>query len=463
MKHILYFRLSVFTIWFLYAGIWTDAAYAQGWIQNFGILDENWQGEEIETLPTGGYIIGGQTSFYNNVYIARLDEEGDTIWTREIPATYPWSEIWLMDMETGPDGATHMVLFNLPDWVISYVRMDINGNMEDEYPVYETALSEYLISLVIAQDGIVFAGAVNQTDSTLLMKRSFDGELLWTKSLPTPGGVVEIQQDAEGNFILLVEVNDYDYEIVKADSNGEFLWRVWAPGTLYRGSIAVQPDGRIIYASGVGTGIQLLHISADGDMVNIVQDNVFPNKKKIVERIISDATGNLYITGTIWVVPGEDYDLMLVKYNPGLARLGYHSYDQGEDFWIGKDLELVDDNSLTVCSTRSTLSDAWEHLNFICVLNLPIDAVTDVQEAAFDYGSSVKPNPFSDYVSFIVDKGEPGVKTIKIYSLNGKLLRMHEFSGMQYQMSAGDLPAGVLFYQIMGNESTISCGYLIKN
>ena len=114
-------------------------------------------------------------------------------------------------------------------WWISYVRIDIEGNVLAEFLVYPTTIGEYLVSMSLLDDGIVFAGAISETDSTLLIKKSFNGDLIWTSSLPTMGGVVEVQQDADGNFILLVEVDDYDYEIVKADPNGCLLYTSPSP------------------------------------------------------------------------------------------------------------------------------------------------------------------------------------------------------------------------------------------
>jgi len=464
MKRTLCFRFSAFTIFYLclFAGIFPQTVFGQGWIKNYGIPGNNWQGHEIEKLADGGYIIGGQTQAGHNVIIARLDQEGDTLWTKIFPGEEPWGSMWIQDMKTDANGRTHIILFNLVTWWSYYVRLDLEGNIETEYSIYPGSTSEYLSALSLVDDGIVFAGALSETDSTLIFKKSFNGDLIWTNSLPTKGGVVEMRQDAEGNFILIVEIADYDYEIVKTDPNGNFLWRVLAPGDIYRGSIAIQPDGAVVFASALDPVIQLIQISADGVVVNLVEDNIFPDIQKIVERIITDTEGNLYLTGTVWMTPGEDHDLLLIKYSPDLIRLGFQTFDEGENFWIGRDLEITYDEGLIVCGTQTTKSDTGASTNLITVFKLPIEAVTGIEEAVPGETCQVQPNPFSDYLLFNLKEAGPGLKTISIYSPEGKLLRIEEFSGMQYHMRSYELPMGFLFYEIKGNGRVLASGRLIR-
>jgi len=467
MKRTPYFHFSVFTIYILLlsAGLFPQMLTAQGWIQNFGIPGHNWQGEDVEKLPDGGYIIGGETESFRNVLIARLNQDGDTIWTKSFPGTNPWSDISLQDMETDAEGTTHAVLFNFDGWWASYVRIDLAGNVTAGFLIYPTETDDYLVSLHVEDDGIVFCGATGGMDSTVLLKKSFDVDLIWTRSLPTRGGALEMQQDADGNFILLIEDDDYHLKIVKTDPNGHFLWKVSPPGSLFRGSIAVQPDGRIVFASdnGIGNTIQLLHLSPGGEIINVVQDHVFTAKVKPVERIISDAQGNLFLTGAVCIVPGEDDELLLVKYDPDLVRLGYHSYDEGETFWIGKDLEITDDNSLIVCGTR-VLSSAVSGIdtNLITVFKLSIESVTCIEEAASGENCRVQPNPFSDYLLFTLEKAGPGPKTIHLYSQEGKLLRREVFYELQYRMPVGELPGGILFYEISENGRLLASGRLVR-
>lgn len=465
MKCMLYSRFSVFAIRmvFLVAGVFPGRISAQGWIQNFGVPGRSWHGEEVEKLADGGYIIGGQTELSHNALIARLDQSGDTLWTRLFPGANPWGEMLLQDMEIDVNGMTHIILLNLSDWWASYACLDIMGNIVEEFFIYPTALDEYLLSLCVLDDGIVFAGAKSETDSTTLTKRAFNGDLIWTSSLPTLGGVVEIQQDTVGNFVLLVEVDNYDYEIVKADPIGQFLWRVPVPGSVYRGSVTIQPDGNVVSASETDTQIQLFQLSPDGNILNVIHDNIFPNKGKTIERIISDMEGNLYVTGKVVIVPTNDNELLIVKYNPSLARIGYNSYDEGENFWTAKDLELTNNNGLVFCGTRTIVSNTGSNTNLICVFNIPIDALTDTKEPKDQRLCKIQPNPVDNYLSFMLEKYAPGLKTLIIYSTDGKLIRIEEFYETNCHIIATDLPVGLLFYSILQDGQIFMSGQFVKN
>lgn len=441
---------------------------AQTWVKNYGIDGKIWLGKQIRNLPDGGFALSAQINQSHATLLARLDQNGDTLWTRNFPSTANGATKIPMALQTSPDGMLHCVMMDFHDWHCNYVRLDGSGNIVADFPVFDGPNYDYLISFTLTSDGIVFAGAKSEADSTLLIKRGFDGSLIWTKSLPTPGGVVDMEQTADGEFVLLVETDNYDYEIVKTDPNGQFLWRAAENTFTYRGGIAIQPNGDIIYASQAiaFTDIYLMKLSPDGVLLDIVLDSIFPGKEKQVETIVSDTTGNLYLTGSVWFnEDGYDHELLLAKYDPEFQRAAIQTYDNGETFWTGWDLVLSADYSVVICSSRKTDAE-WPDpysTSLITVMKIPIDQLSPVEaipERA-KHPLVVQPNPFCDQVLFTFEEAEAGLKIIRLFDLEGKMVLEQAVNSSSCQLWGSDLPLGALFYQVEEHGRTIASGTLV--
>jgi len=79
-----------------------------------------------------------------------------------------------------------------------------------------------------------------------------------------------------------------------------------------------------------------------------------------------------------------------------------------------------------------------------------------------DLSIQVLPNPFTEYADFIIEDAPKGNKTFELYDAMGQLIRMESFSDdSRFRLFKSKLTAGVYFYQIRNNNTTIITGKLI--
>jgi hypothetical protein len=250
----------------------------------------------IEVLATadGGYLLGGNTlgfgSNFSKMYFIRLDQNGDTLWTKAYIGS---NSVELNDVSPTTDGGfiatgrcTHAPAF---DNDIQLLKMDANGEMEwvktiggvvDEqgYCVLQTSDGGYIISgwttsyssgildiYIVKTDNagelewsqtyggsagesgysvcensdgsFLIGGNVRSTLSTsdaFVMQIASDGTLIWMKHLGDDG-IYDITSLPDNEFIAIGYTNsfgnNYDVLVVKGNINGSIFWSKLYGGT----------------------------------------------------------------------------------------------------------------------------------------------------------------------------------------------------------------------------------------
>lgn len=136
-----------------------------------------------------------------------------------------------------------------------------------------------------------------------------------------------------------------DYATVKYHTNGNQLWTA-----RYNGSgstndsanaVAVDGAGRVYvtgYTSGGNTALDYttLRYDAEGKQLWATDYQGDGGDLRIfLEGAVLDSTGNVFVTGTIWVTPRGDYDTVTIKYNSNGVQCWiatYNSPADGNDF-----------------------------------------------------------------------------------------------------------------------------------
>ena len=249
-------------------------------------------GESVQQTTDGGYIIAGWTYSYGagsyDVYIIKIDAQGDTLWTRTYGGTdydYGYS------VQQTTDGG-----YIIAGWTASYgaggydvylIKTDAQGDTlwtrtyggtdyDYSYSVQQTTDGGYIIAGFTGSYG----ANPDSTSDIWLIKTDSLGDTLWTK---TYGGTsddhgLSVQQTTDGGYIIAGVTNSYgaggyDVYLIKTDAQGDTLWTRTYGGTDYDCGSSVQQttDGGYIIAgvtNSYGAGgydVYLIKTDAQGD------------------------------------------------------------------------------------------------------------------------------------------------------------------------------------------------------
>lgn len=263
--------------------------------------------EPIIQTADSGYIIGGTSTTYNPgifaIYLIKLDQNGNKIWSRVIGDNYSKSIVSMrltMDegiIVIGNSGFPYdMFMFKtdsvgIPQWSKYY-----DGGIEDwSFDIQQTPDSGYIV-LGMTRDG----------DDPTIFKTNSYGVLDWAKIYFSSTGRffgthVEVGNDR--NYVLTGSIqsltNNNDLALVKIDSLGNVLWAQSYGGPLYdlEHSSKQLHDGSFIIsglASGFGsTGTYFIKTELDGR-----------TPCNFSEVILDDTVVSLSIdTGISWQTP----------------------------------------------------------------------------------------------------------------------------------------------------------------
>ncbi len=141
----------------------TDAAGKQIWYKKIGGTDHDWARDIVES-PDGGYYICGSTQSYGSgnfdIFLARINENGDLIWLRTFGGThFDYGEKLALtdDGHIYIAGTTSSYTNDLnPDHIL--IKTDMEGNQVWQ-KVLGSENSDYTGGLAVTEDqGVIFSG-----------------------------------------------------------------------------------------------------------------------------------------------------------------------------------------------------------------------------------------------------------------------------------------------------------------
>ena len=241
----------------------TDSVGNPCWQRHFGGPRVDWAGA-VASIPGGGwYVAGGSNSWtagpptFADGYILRLDDSGDTLWTRTFGSE---GEDEFYTVLATPDGGCLAVgetarlsfphafvvrLTPLGDTLWTWVGLDHSSEAWD--------------AAMTTDGGAVITGSgafTSATWDTWLAKLAADGTLLWSRTFPKQQIVAFAVQETTDQSLLLVGVATDSSETVsvgalmRTDRDGDSLWTRHYPHSWYRNerfwAAVAQPDGGFI-------------------------------------------------------------------------------------------------------------------------------------------------------------------------------------------------------------------------
>jgi Domain of unknown function (DUF5122) beta-propeller len=306
------------------------------WEKTYGGSNHDWA-NSIQQTSDKGYIMVGSTSSYGvgtpenyNIYLVRIDENGDTIWTR----TYGGSDVdhGYSVKQTADGGfiiAGETWSFGMGFSNVYVIKTDLNGdtiwtktyggvNSDEGYDISQTFDGGYIIAGTTESFG-------SGGSDVYLIKIKENGDTLWTKTFGGTGGDYgySIQETIDRGFIISGSISGHFY-LVKTDSNGNSLWnsQIGGEGEQRCYSVCQTSDGGYL-----GTGftwywgsilnsyydIYLIKFDSIGDTIWSIR--IGGNNSECGRSVKETSDGNYVVAGWTDSYGAGNEDVYLIKTN----------------------------------------------------------------------------------------------------------------------------------------------------
>lgn len=472
------------------------------------ITFEKWYGGQYQDWSTsvlqiqdGGYAITGCTQSFGStgldILFLKTDSLGDLICLK----TYrPFADAYGTCIVQNPDKGFAMVgivtdvpLFSL----IFMMKTDSTGDsLWTKYYIFPINTFETAWSMVrTADNGYAMAGKTNRfTDASdgYLVKTDSLGDTLWTKYFATIPHKTEeffsITNCNDGGYAMAGRTNgyssDYDFFVVKTDSNGNKEWeKVYGDSDTDNGRAIIQTlDGGFIVAGetrsygsnpGYTFDLYLVKIDVNGD---VIWDSTYGGIEDEACRSVNQTTdGGYIIAGHTHSFGAGVNDVYLVKID-SIGNLEWQSTYGGAQSDGAYDVKQTSDSGYII--TGLTKSYGAGISDVYIVKTDPDGNVAEINEKKKgnmwdieDLDFHCQPNPFIDRISiYLWFKSEP-------WKMNVGLFIIHDISGREIKRmripaaastlpieiswdgkdnESREVPVGVYFLQLQAGENSLS-------
>jgi len=439
-------------------------------------------GRSVQELSGGGFIAVGRTQQLPDaspdVYILRMDDNGDTLWTRkygwplidepnQVRETSDGNYIVVGKTQAVLDSTYYVLLLKVaPDgdtlWTRTYGH--------DYWYSYGLSVEE------VSTGGYIIAGGCGtyaKSTELLLIRTNSDGDTLWTRlhGTYTQEEAWSVRETYDGGFIAAGCRSDDAY-LLRTDANGDTLWTKQYGGASSEMGLSVKetPDSGYIIAGSTwsyGSGMSdAYYVKTDrnGDLV-WERAHGGPQRDQVNSVVVT--TDNHYVSAGVTESFGPlAANMWLVKMDADGDTVWTATYGgNGDDraYW-GE--ETSDGGFVLVGSTNSF--GAPQH-NVYLVKTGPdqsgINEGIDAPRAA--YGLRVLPVPSVSDVTleFEIPRTQP--VRIAIYNLLGQELRVlvsrvigvgtHQVTWDGEDRHGRPVPAGVYFVKLTTARASETC------
>ena len=248
---------------FITCGCASGAPPKEAWNQTYGGTDFD-SASSVQQTSDGGYILLGNTRSYgagdHDFWLVKADSNGNEQWNQ----TYGGTEHdWASSVQQTSDGGYILVgiTSGAGDTDFWLVKADFNGNEQWNQTFDCTYPFDSVSSVQQTSDGgYILAGDLKSSRAYLsdfwLIKTDSNGNEQWTQTYGGTGWdrAHSVQQTSDGGYILAGHTSsygagDFDFWLVKADSNGNEQWNKTFGGAYDDGAYSVQQtsdDGYIL-------------------------------------------------------------------------------------------------------------------------------------------------------------------------------------------------------------------------
>jgi hypothetical protein len=432
----------------------------------------------LQTVDTG-YVLAGSitnkvgTQWNTDVLIIKTNKYGDTLWTK----TYGGGlRDYAQDIQKTSDGG--YIVAGRRDYYVDMVnffmygdiwilKLDQNGDTLWT-KTYGGPYNDYANSIKQTSDGgYILCGTkdsykINVLGDIWVLKLDQNGDTTWTKTYHFTNYVSEANQVFETNLGYYYMVGSSaagsssisDILIIKLQNNGDSIWCKKLTGYIGKDIIQLE-DSNIVVAGRGNTGGLLYKLNKDGNIIwvkNCPPDQGFYYQ---INSLTLDADENIILAGqktnTNDVVNRPD-DLWVQKFSTNGDSLWAKIYDFSLHD-VGFEIRTTDDNGYVIAG--ETNGYAW-----LFKLNEDGDTLTNIIKEKNNFKVWNYPNPFSNYTTIYYQFPEQGLKNFEISLYNDQGVMIKTFSPDNPSegfttIDAGNLTPGVYFYKITTEKFSV--------
>jgi len=225
------------------------------WSKTFG--GSSYDGaNSVQQTSDNGYIIAGHTCSFGtgegDFWLVKTDSDGNEEWNKTFGGSYEdWANSIQQTSDNGYIVAGYTYSFGEGYSSFWLVKTDSNGN-EEWNKTFGGSGDEYANSVQQTSDGgYIIAGSTRPLDTghldVYLIKTDSDGNEEWNKTFGGSYGDVanSVQQTSDYGYIVAGSISsfgagNYDFWLVKTDSDGNEEWNKTFGGSSYDGASSIQ-------------------------------------------------------------------------------------------------------------------------------------------------------------------------------------------------------------------------------
>jgi hypothetical protein len=298
--------------------LWLLKTGSQGsteWSRTYG-NSGNVRGRCVIQTSDGGYAIAGTAN--SEAELVKTDAAGNMQWNRTYQ-DYSWAYCIIQTDDGGYvlAGATGDSYWSSVDTNVWLAKIDPSGNTVWSRSYAQAGLGSANSVIQTSDGGYALVGTTYEEDF-LLVKTDGDGDFEWSKTYGSPDkdGGSSIVQDADGSYVMAgmlwnrttFPTGSIGIGIVKADSSGDLLWLKNYPGSGVPSSMIRASDDNYVLCSGMFD-----KIDKQGNLLwsqNVTFNDNLGNDYAVTTSIVTKTSdGGYAVAGTIQSTPQNPQDM----------------------------------------------------------------------------------------------------------------------------------------------------------
>lgn len=410
------------------------------------------------SLLVSGYNFSASSSMINSVFCAKLNFDGDTLWTRTFAMTKTVD--WINDyvgVEELSDSSYVFVSSNSEDSLSKIVKLNSKGTIEWEKQLEEEPFKINGIHSSDTDTVFLLAGIVNNEDGGVV-KMSNDGEIVWSKKYI--GKVIYNIIQIEDHIYTLY---NYNLWLMKLNENGEAFWLKEAIGSFSAFDLPGKNpptltkfnDSLIAVKSNDYYDSYISIVDTSGSLIDLLIVSM------PASHVVKNENGRVFISGN-----GPVYGIKtaLYRFHIGLIttniQLDPSNCSYEKTGFSGSTENVVIDTLQFTNTSNSTEISLNYYLDSLILTNDDY-CVTFLGNLEKQNKISVKVYPNITTGKTHFDFSKNGSYQIAISTLEGRTVQEVEVKGNSALIDLSNQSSGIFIYKIIGNEETLS-GKIIK-